>query len=76
MVQYINWVGGVLRGNFGTSIRYNEDVGKLMLERFPVTLLLGVLALTISTTFGITAGVLSAYQSFGVRAYRVTNENW
>jgi peptide/nickel transport system permease protein len=60
LVQYINWVGGVLRGDLGTSIRYSEDVGRLMAERFPVTLLLGVLAMTISTVFGILAGVLAA----------------
>lgn len=58
--QYANWVTGVLRGDFGTSVRYSEDVGKLMLERFPVTLLLGVLALIVSTIFGVSAGVLAA----------------
>jgi peptide/nickel transport system permease protein len=60
LVQYANWVGGVLRGDLGTSTYYSEDVGKLMLERFPVTLLLGILALIISTVFGISAGVVAA----------------
>ena len=60
VVQYINWVAGVLRGDFGESTYYSEDVGKLMLERFPVTLLLGILSLIISTVFGILAGVLAA----------------
>jgi len=60
IVQYVNWVWGVLRGDFGTSTFYNEDVGVLMLERFPVTLLLGVLGLIVSTVFGVSAGVLAA----------------
>jgi peptide/nickel transport system permease protein len=60
MVQYANWIWGVLRGNFGTSVAYSENVGKLMLERFPVTFHLGMLALIISTFFGILAGVLAA----------------
>jgi hypothetical protein len=44
MVQYIVWLSGILKGDFGTSIFYREKVGRLMLERFPVTLHLGLLA--------------------------------
>jgi peptide/nickel transport system permease protein len=60
VVQYASWVAGVLHGDFGTSVRYSDDVGELMRERFPVTLLLGVLALIFSTVLGISAGVLAA----------------
>jgi peptide/nickel transport system permease protein len=60
MVQYADWVAGVVRGDFGTSVRYSENVGTLLKERFPVTLLLGVLALFFSTVLGISAGVLAA----------------
>jgi peptide/nickel transport system permease protein len=60
MVQYGNWVVGVFRGDLGTSIFYHEDVGTLMLERFPITIHLGLLALIISAVFGILAGMLSA----------------
>jgi peptide/nickel transport system permease protein len=60
IVQYGSWIGNLFRGNFGTSVNYSENVGKLLLERFPVTLLLGVLALIISTLLGIGVGVLAA----------------
>jgi peptide/nickel transport system permease protein len=60
IVQYLNWVGGVLRGNFGESIFYHEKVGKLMLERFPITLHIGILALIIGAVFGVLAGLLAA----------------
>ena len=60
MVQYINWVLGILRGDFGTSIFYREKVGKLLLERFPVTIHLGLLALILGAIFGILAGLLAA----------------
>jgi peptide/nickel transport system permease protein len=60
MVQYINWVLGIMRGDFGTSIFYREKVSKLMLERFPVTLHLGVLALILGAIIGILAGLLAA----------------
>jgi peptide/nickel transport system permease protein len=60
MLQYANWATGILRGDFGTSVFYSENVGTLLKERLPVTCLLGVLALIISTVLGISAGVLAA----------------
>jgi peptide/nickel transport system permease protein len=60
IVQYADWAAKVLQGNFGTSVRYSENVGTLLGERFPVTLLLGVLALFFSTVIGISAGVIAA----------------
>ena len=44
MIQYFNWLGDVFRGDLGTSIYYHENVGALMLRRFPITLHLGILA--------------------------------
>ena len=58
--QYLNWVGGILRGDFGESIFYHEKVGKLMLERFPITLHIGILALIIGSVLGVLAGLLAA----------------
>ncbi len=60
MVQYVNWVLDILRGDFGTSIFYREKVSKLMLERFPVTVHLGLFALIVGAIFGILAGLLAA----------------
>jgi peptide/nickel transport system permease protein len=60
MVQYVNWVAGILRGDFGTSINYHENVGTLMLERFPVTAHIGVLALIVGAVVGVLAGLLAA----------------
>ncbi len=60
MVQYANWVADVFQGDFGTSIFYREKVGKLMLERFPVTIHLGLLAFIFGAIFGVLAGLLAA----------------
>jgi peptide/nickel transport system permease protein len=60
MVQYVNWVSGIFQGNLGTSIHYHEKVGKLMLERFPITLQLGLVAYVIGNALGILLGVLAA----------------
>ena len=60
MVQYWNWITGVLRGDMGESIYYHEDVGKLLWERFPVTLDLGIKSFILYNLLGITLGMIAA----------------
>src|SRR2546422_380331 len=36
--QYLRWLGGVLRGDFGIDYRQNEPIGRMILDRLPVTL--------------------------------------
>ena len=60
IVQYANWVSGVFRGELGTSIFYREKVRTLMMERFPITLHLGLLALILGAVLGVLAGLLAA----------------
>lgn len=64
-VQYLNWVKGVLTGDLGRSIRYNEDVGKLFAQRFPVTLILGFFSVVISTLLGVLFGLVAAIRRGG-----------
>lgn len=59
-VQYVKWVYGVIRGDFGDSIFYNQPVSRLLLERYPVTIHLGLMAFLLSTFLGILAGLLAA----------------
>jgi len=59
-IQYFNWIGNIFQGDFGESIFYHEKVGKLMLEKFPVTLHIGILALIVGAVLGLTAGLLAA----------------
>ena len=60
IVQYFDWVKGVFQGDFGESIIYKQSVGRLLKERFPVTLYLGIPALIISSILGITSGIIAA----------------
>src|SRR3972149_1975418 len=60
VVQYFDWLGGAVRGDFGTSIRFRYSVGALMLERIPLTVHLGVLAFILAHVLGIGAGIVSA----------------
>jgi len=59
-MQYINWISGAVRGDFGLSIFYNQEVGTLVKESLPVTFHLGILAFILSGVLGITAGVICA----------------
>ena len=36
--QYLNYWKGVLRGDLGPSLRYNQNVGRLIAQRYPYTL--------------------------------------
>lgn len=59
-VQYVYWLGGVLRGDLGQSMRIKRPVGELVLEKLPVTLELAVMALLFALAIGIPAGIVSA----------------
>jgi peptide/nickel transport system permease protein len=58
--QYIKWLGGIFTGNFGLSIYYGEQVSGIIAKCLPVTGYLGVVALIISSIFGILFGVVCA----------------
>jgi peptide/nickel transport system permease protein len=57
-LQYVDWMGNVLRGDFGLSIFYNTSVGDLIKERLPITLHLGIASFIVGNLIGITAGVI------------------
>jgi peptide/nickel transport system permease protein len=58
--QYFTWLGGVFQGNLGYSIRQGREVLPLILDRFPVTIELSILAILIALMVGIPIGILSA----------------
>ena len=59
-LQYAYWLGGVLRGDLGESLRIQKPVTELILEKLPVTVQLASMAILIALAIGITAGVISA----------------
>lgn len=60
LVQYFTYIGNLLQGNLGTSIRTQRPVMDDILIFFPATLELAAVALTISIIFGVPMGVISA----------------
>ncbi|MBB6098587.1 peptide/nickel transport system permease protein [Deinobacterium chartae] len=59
-VRYLEWGGGVLRGDFGTSMNGGEPVGPKLLERLGNTAQLALAALVLSVVVGIPLGILTA----------------
>ena len=59
-VQYVKWVGRLLRGDPGVSLRSGQPVGSLLVHSLPVTLELALFAVLIATTVAIPLGVISA----------------
>ena len=60
LVRYADWLGGVLRGDFGESYYWNKPVGLLVLERAPVTIVLALSALTVTIVIAIPLGAIAA----------------
>ena len=58
--QYFIWLGGVLRGNLGLSVRHGQPVLDVILARYPVTLQLTLMAVTVALLIGLPIGTLSA----------------
>lgn len=58
--RYLNWVGGMLTGDFGTSYTYRTPVADMVADRMWVSLPLAVYALTISTLIAFPAGIYAA----------------
>ncbi|WP_353190717.1 ABC transporter permease [Pandoraea pnomenusa] len=58
--QYALWIGDVLRGDLGNSLRTGEPVTTLIAQKLPVTLQLALFGLVIAIGIGIPLGILSA----------------
>lgn len=58
--RYVRWLGGVVRGDFGESINYQQPVSKLISDRLRVSVPLALGAALLATLLSIPLGILSA----------------
>ena len=58
--QYLHYWKGVLRGDLGPSLRFNQSVSKMIAQRYPYTLELTLASLLVAVVLSIPAGVRSA----------------
>jgi peptide/nickel transport system permease protein len=61
-VQYFDWLGKALTGNFGTSFQNRVAVGPELWKRLPVTLELAVFAFLIANLIAVPLGALAAFR--------------
>lgn len=59
-IQYWTYLMGILKGDFGESIRFNEPALDVFLMKFPNTLQLATAAMAISILIGVPLGIMSA----------------
>jgi len=60
VVQYRIWLGKVLRGDFGESLRSRIPVSELLASKLPVTIELAMCSMLVALLLGLPAGVISA----------------
>lgn len=58
--QYLHYWKGVLHGDLGPSLRFNQNVGTLIAKRYPYTMQLALAALMVAVLLSIPAGIRSA----------------
>ncbi|MDH3585953.1 MAG: oligopeptide ABC transporter permease OppB [Gammaproteobacteria bacterium] len=60
-MQFLRYLGGVLRGDFGPSYSYRDyTVSELIGRSFPVSVQLGMLAMLLATVVGVSLGIVAA----------------
>jgi len=63
--QYAHWLGDILMGDFGRSLRTQEPVADMLLTAIPVTVELTLLAVVLSVVIGVPFGILAALKRNG-----------
>src|SRR5262252_2386623 len=72
-VQYLRYLGGLARGDFGPSLRQRDfTVRELIAQGLPVSLTLGVLALLLAIAVGVPAGVAAALARGGAADHGIS----
>ena len=59
-VQYVAWIGQVVQGDFGVSLRTDAPVTELIAQKLPVTIQLAAMAMVFALLIGIPAGIIAA----------------
>ena len=64
VVQYLYWIGGMFKGDFGYSFFYNKPVATIIGERVPATLGIALTCHILASLFGISFGILAATRQY------------
>ena len=69
LAQYVSWMAGAVRGDFGQSYTQRRPVWDILAERFPRSMELAVLTLAIAVVWAVPLGVVSAVRQNGWMDY-------
>ena len=69
IVQYGDWLWGLLRGDFGLSLTYRTPITEDLAQRIPITVELGLLASLMSVVVAVPLGILSAVKLNSIPDY-------
>ncbi len=75
-IQYLRWMGNLLRGNLGLSLEYQRPNAELISERIGLTLLLAVLAFVFTWVIAVPVGIYSATHRNTILDYIITVINY
>lgn len=71
VTQYTSWLGRILTGDFGVSIRTEKPVLDLIVQKLPVTLQLAAFAMIVALLIGVPAGIISAVRKGTLTDYSI-----
>ncbi|PRQ11856.1 ABC transporter permease [Corynebacterium sp. 13CS0277] len=72
LTQYVEWIVGLVTGNFGTSLTSGADISPLVADRLQVSLVLVVCGLAVSLAVAIPLGTWAAYRSRHTDGHLIT----
>jgi peptide/nickel transport system permease protein len=58
--QYVAWLGSALQGDLGISLRTNQPVLQLIVQKLPATIQLAIMSMTFAFLIGVPMGILAA----------------
>ncbi|MEE8112645.1 MAG: ABC transporter permease [Acidobacteriota bacterium] len=61
-IQYVEYLGNLVRGNLGDSIHFRQPVKSLIIERYPATVKLALCSMLVALLIAIPTGVLAAWR--------------
>lgn len=71
-VRYVRWMGGILQGDLGRSLEWNQPVSKLIADRLPWSLTISFLSLVLAYALAIPIGLYSATHQYSPGDYFFT----
>jgi peptide/nickel transport system permease protein len=71
-VQYFNWIGQVVQGNFGMSFDWNRPVADVIGDRLALSMVVSVAAIIFTWAIALPIGVYSAVRRYSLGDYTLT----